>query len=87
MNRYFYKSTLSHFATADQAAILGQMAAVNSFDLTPQQRDAWVDQIQCLKAGLSGHNGDIYFEYSIPRMGRRPESLRVVEIPRASAPA
>ena len=63
MNRYFYKSTLSHFATADQAAILGQMAAVNSFDLSPQQRDAWVDQIQCLKAGLADYNGDIYFEY------------------------
>jgi len=78
MNRYFYKSTLSHFATADQAAILGQMAAVNSFDLTPQQRDAWVDQIQCLKAGLAGHNGDIYFEYSIPRMGRRVDTIVLI---------
>ncbi|MFM7583348.1 MAG: DNA/RNA helicase domain-containing protein, partial [Caldilinea sp.] len=78
MNRYFYKSTLSHFATADQSAILGQMATVNSFDLTPQQRDAWVGQIQCLKLGLAGHEGDIYFEYSIPRMGRRVDTIVLI---------
>ena len=78
MNRYFYKSTISHFVTTDQAAILGQMATVNSFDLTPQQRDAWVDQIQCLKLGLAGHDGDIYFEYSIPRMGRRVDTIVLI---------
>jgi hypothetical protein len=78
MNRYFYKSTISDFADADQSAILGQMASVNSFDLTPQQRDAWVDQIQCLKLGLDGHDGDIYFEYSIPRMGRRVDTIVLI---------
>ncbi|MCP9793315.1 DUF2075 domain-containing protein [Vulcanococcus limneticus Candia 3F8] len=78
MNRYFYKSTLSHFATADQAVILGQMAAVNSFDLTPQQRDAWVEQITVLKEGLAGRDGDIYFEYSIPRMGRRVDAIALI---------
>ena len=78
MNRYFFKSTLSQFATTDQAAILGQMAVANTFDLTPQQRDAWVDQIQLLKAGMAGHEGDIYFEYSIPRMGRRVDSIVLI---------
>jgi hypothetical protein len=78
MSRFFYKSTLSHFVTADEAAVLGQMAAVNSFDLTPQQRDSWVDQIQCLKAGLACHDGDIYFEYSIPRMGRRVDTIVLI---------
>lgn len=78
MNRFFYKSTSSCFAAADQSAILGQMATVNSFDLTLQQRDAWVDQIQCLKLGLAGYDGDIYLEYSIPRMGRRVDSIVLI---------
>lgn len=78
MNRYFFRSTLSQFATTDQAAILGQMAVANTFDLTPQQRDAWVDQIQLLKAGMAGHEGDIYFEYSIPRMGRRVDAIVLI---------
>lgn len=78
MNRYFYKSTLSHFATADESAILGQMTTANSFDLTPQQRNAWVDQIQWMKLGLAGHDGDIYFEYSIPRMGRRVDTIALI---------
>lgn len=78
MNRYFYKSTISRFVTADQANILGQMASVNSFDLTPHQRDAWVEQIQFLKAGLASHSGVIYFEYSIPRMGRRVDTIVLI---------
>lgn len=49
MNRYFYKSTLSHFATADQAVILGQMAAVNSFDLTPNSVMRGWNRLQSLR--------------------------------------
>lgn len=78
MNRYLYKSTISRFLSADPAVILGQMAAANSFDLTPYQRDAWVDQIQFLKEGLTGLSGDIYFEYSIPRMGRRVDTIVLI---------
>lgn len=78
MNRYFYKSTLSSFATTDEAIILGQMASVNSFDLIPQQRNAWIEQIKILKDGLAGHVGVIYFEYSIPRMGRRVDVVALI---------
>lgn len=78
MNRYFYKSTFSNFATADEASILGQMASANSFDLTPQQRNAWIEQIKILKDGLVGHAGVIYFEYSIPRMGRRIDVVALI---------
>lgn len=78
MNRYFYKSTLSSFATTDEAIILGQMASANSFDLTPQQRNAWIEQIKILKDGLAGHVGVIYFEYSIPRMGRRVDVVALI---------
>lgn len=78
MSRYFYRSTISDFVAADPNAILGQMAAVNSFDLTPQQRDAWIDQIRYLKSGLYDRDGDIYFEYSIPRMGRRVDAVVLI---------
>ena len=35
------------------------------------QRYAWVEQIKILKSALSSFEGNIYFEYSIPRLGQR----------------
>ncbi len=78
MPRFFYKSTLSSFAAQDSIAILGQMANLNSFDLSPQQRDAWIRQVEILKTALSEYEGTLYFEYSIPRMGRRIDAVILI---------
>ena len=48
------------------------MVQCHSFSLDERQRDAWIQQIIILKEQLSQFtSGQILFEYSIPRMGKR----------------
>lgn len=78
MSRFFYKSPLASLAAQDSLRILGQLAKGNAFELTLQQRDAWIRQIEILKTALSVYEGTLYFEYSIPRMGRRIDAVAVI---------
>lgn len=43
------------------------------------QLKAWEDEIKILKEILPIHDGSIYFEYSIPRMGKRIDVLLVIQ--------
>lgn len=66
---------MGSFLERDEATILGLLATNNSFALDVTQRDAWLQQIVILKRSLEliGRPGQIYFEYSIPRLGRRAD--------------
>lgn len=46
--------------------------------MLPTQRDAWLGQIRFLKASLRGIDGAIYLEFSIPRMGRRIDTVLLI---------
>ena len=54
------------------------MAREHSFDLTAHQRDAWIEQTRLLKNALLNLDGKIYFEFSIPRMGRRIDAVIII---------
>ncbi|HEX8311733.1 MAG TPA: DUF2075 domain-containing protein [Chthoniobacteraceae bacterium] len=58
--------------------ILGCLAKRGDFSLLTTQRDTWVTQIELLRHELAGLEGSIYFEYSIPRMGRRIDVVLIV---------
>ena len=77
MQRFFYSDTVDNFLHADDNAILGTLAGNNPFALEVTQRDAWLDQIIVLKRALAvvEFPGRIYFEYSIPRLGRRADVI------------
>jgi hypothetical protein len=45
------------------------------FAVLPTQRDAWLSQIEFLKSHLAGLNGSVFMEFSIPRMGRRVDTV------------
>jgi len=47
--RAYYSGTLREFCTADCDAIFGRMARQNDFDLTPSQREAWLEQATILQ--------------------------------------
>ena len=51
--------------------ILGELVKSNDFALEQTQRDAWLEEIDILQETLKPYKGSIYFEYSIPRMGKR----------------
>src|SRR3990167_9485854 len=71
MKREYYSDSISNFLRSSTEEILGVLALNNDFALIQTQRGSWVAQIEILREILSSHQGSIYFEYSIPRMGQR----------------
>lgn len=73
MKRCFYDSAISGFLDQSFEEILGVLSKDNSFDLTIEQRDAWLEEIAIMKSILRelGADGHIIFEYTIPRLGKR----------------
>jgi hypothetical protein len=79
MARHFYDDTISNFLTSPSSNILGILAANNEFDLSQTQRDSWTQQLKILKQSLSRYDGHIFFEYSIPRMGKRIDAVVIIK--------
>ena len=80
MKRSYYSNTISDFLTDDSDKILGQLIRNHDFAVEKLQRNAWVKQIEILKAVLpTFKHGQIYFEFSIPRMGKRVDNILIIE--------
>ena len=71
MNPYFYSDTISNFLTASTNEIFGSITRNSDFADDPTQKGAWTQEIRILKNILENHEERIFFEYSLPRMGRR----------------
>ncbi len=78
MNRYYYSDTITNFKNTSSDEILGILTRNSDFDLGQNQRDAWVQEIKILKSILTSNKGFIYFEYSIPRMGKRIDVVLII---------
>jgi hypothetical protein len=73
----YYEADVKDFCTADPNAVLGELANRHGFALESQQKFAWQEQIAVLQAFLTNVPGQIYFEFSIPRMGKRADVILV----------
>lgn len=71
MRREYYSDTIANFLKTTPNEILGELVKSNDFALEQTQRDAWLEEINILQKTLQPYKGSIYFEYSIPRMGKR----------------
>lgn len=73
MKRCFYDDTIQVFLNRKDEEILGILSMDNTFDLSLEQRDAWLEEIVIMKDILRELNktGHIIFEYTIPRLGKR----------------
>ena len=78
MKRQYYTDTISDFRQKSTEEILGKLAQANDFSLESTQRDAWLEEIRILKNVLQPYQGSIYFEYSIPRMGKRIDVVLII---------
>ena len=80
MKRYYYSETIADFLDCSPAAILGELTSSHIFSLEPGQRDAWIEQIHLLQNVLQPYRNDgkLYFEYSIPRLGRRIDVIVIL---------
>ena len=80
MNTAYYEDDLVAFINASEDEVLGTLTAAHHFDLETEQRHAWQQQIRILKDSLSTFDsGWIYFEFSIPRMGKRADVILLVK--------
>src|SRR3990167_4233248 len=76
--RYYYSDSISNFLKSSSVEILGELSLNNDFALIQTQRNAWVAEIEILRKVLKSYCGSIYFEYSIPRMGRRIDVVLLI---------
>lgn len=80
MSRSYYKNSISNFIADDENSILGKLIIAHSNrQLEDLQKNAWLKQIDVLKDQLVGFVGQIYFEFAIPRMGKRVDNIVILE--------
>ena len=77
-SRAWYGALMADFLKDSPDSILGRLAANSDFALIPTQRNAWIAQIEILRACLSGLTGSIFLEFNIPRMGRRIDVVLLI---------
>lgn len=77
--REYYIDSINKFIVADEENVLGQLLIHNEFETSDLQKLAWKAEIQILKRQLEEFCGDVIFEYTIPRMGHRVDTVCIIE--------
>lgn len=70
-SRAWYAASIEEFRASTNDQILGRLAENSTFAVMQTQRDAWTSEIEFLRERVRGLPGSIFFEFSIPRVGRR----------------
>ena len=83
MERAYYSDSIANFLHTAPDAILGQLvrgAGADGAYIETTQTDAWLEQIAILTRAIGPYSdsGSLYFEYSIPRLGKRIDVLALV---------
>lgn len=78
MKRAYYSDTIERFLATEPRAIQGDLSTNSEGSVEETQIGAWTYQIQLLYSVLEKFQGKVYFEYSIPRMGRRIDVVLVI---------
>lgn len=79
INRAYYSSSIREFLTASPDQVLGEVARNCGFAIEPAQKGAWLRQIAILQRQLiPWPGGSLFFEFVVPRMGRRIDVLAII---------
>lgn len=79
MKREYYASSIRHFIQAEPDEVLGQLLINDVFETTELQKNAWREEIRILQEQLQViPDGDIVFEYTIPRIGHRVDVILLI---------
>jgi hypothetical protein len=81
MKREYYSESIANFRHTIPDEIIGKLAnglSQDGFPLLPSQERAWQEEIRILHETLIRFEGMIYFEYSIPRMGKRIDVVIII---------
>lgn len=79
--RYCYSDTIASFIDRNVNEIIGKLTLASQHDINDETSQSWVEEIYTLKEILQPYRfrGSIYFEYNIPRMGRRADVIVVID--------
>lgn len=78
MRREYYSDSITNFLKTSPNEILGILVRNSGFPVEQTESDAWLQEIDILKTVLSRSDGMIYFEYAIPRMGKRIDVVLLI---------
>lgn len=79
--RYYYSDTISMFLTRSTDEIVGKLTLASQHDINDETSNSWVEEIESLRVILAPYKerGSLYFEYNIPRMGRRADVILLID--------
>ncbi len=81
MARFFYSDSVADFLARAPEEILGVINATARITAEATQQHAWLSQIHILQSELppfAGH-GNVYFEFAVPRIGKRIDVVLVLD--------
>jgi len=82
VKRSYYSAAIHIFCSSQPEQIVGHLTGASAqygFSVDFKQANAWIQQIEILQSALKTKHGKVYFEYSIPRMGRRIDVVLLIE--------
>lgn len=79
--RYYYSDTITDFLNRSANEIAGDLALSYTSDINKETSNSWLSEIETLQASLAkfSNRGSLYFEYNIPRMGRRADVIVLID--------
>ncbi|TNF48596.1 MAG: DUF2075 domain-containing protein [Bacteroidetes bacterium] len=79
MTRSYYSNSILGFLQESTDSIFGKLNLNHRHEDDLLQKNAWIGQIKILKEQLKGFNqGHIFFEFAIPRMGKRVDNILIL---------
>lgn len=79
--RAYFSASIQTLLESSVEEILGCLTLASEFPVEGTQRDAWVEQISILKENLLkfAGRGKVYFEFVVPRLGRRIDVVLIID--------
>ena len=79
--RYLYSDTINKFLQKSTDSIVGEITLSATQDINKETSNSWQQEVEILKIVLAPYaqRGSVYFEYNIPRMGRRADVIVLVD--------
>ncbi len=79
INRSYYSNTIKGFKADSTSNIVGELTRnYSNRRLDELQVNAWQSQIEILQNQLGNFKGQVYFEFTIPRMGKRVDNIVII---------
>ena len=76
--RFWYGASIEEFLATEPRAIVCDLSRHSGFAVLPTHTGAWLIEIDILQTELRGLTGSIFFEFNIPRMGRRIDVVLIL---------